>query len=89
MGVVMYHRGSLQEFTAWHDAAKITENIPAEGRIGYVNGILAPQNERTYIYATVIQNPDLSDDYIWPYGDHPIDGKNVISYDDFINLGWV
>lgn len=85
----MYHRGSLQEFNAWHDAAKIIENIPAEGRIGYVNDIPAPENERTFSYSYTIQNPNLSDDYIWLYGDYPIDGKEVLSYDNFINLGWL
>ena len=59
------YRGTLEEFKEWHTAAKIAENIPPEGRIGFVNGVPAPNNQRTFNVADPIQNPDKSNDYYW------------------------
>lgn len=67
-------RGTLQEFTDWHEQVKILEGLP---RIGYVNGIPAPQNQWTTEYSTPIQNPNGSDDYVWETGDYQNDNENV------------
>jgi hypothetical protein len=83
-----YHRGTLSEFNTWHDAAKLAYGIPIGGIIGYVDGKPAPDNERTTAYVNAIHNPDNSDDYIWPYGAYPIDGRAQLSQSDFDNLNW-
>lgn len=64
----MYHRGTLAQFNTWHDSAKLSEGLP---KVGYVNGIPAPQNQQTISYSDATQNPNGSDDYIWLYGAYP------------------
>lgn len=83
-----YHRGTLSDFTTWHDAAKIAENISGEGRVGAVRGIPAPQNQRTTAYAIAIPHPENANDYIWHYGGHPDAGKPILSQEDAIAAGW-
>lgn len=69
----MYHRGTLTEFEAWHEEVKISEGIPTE---------------RTTAYSVAVQNPNSSNDCVWLYGNHPIQEKEVLTYEDFLNLGW-
>ena len=69
-----YNRGTLAEFTTWHDAAKIAEDIPEGGKIGCVNGIPAPDNQRTMEYSEVIPHTVNADDYIWVYNGY-VDGS--------------
>ena len=83
-----YHRGTLEEFNTWHDTAKITEGITAEGKIGFIGGVPAPNNQRTMAYSEVIQNPDSSDDYIWAYGDYAIAERAVLNQTDVNDLNW-
>ena len=84
----MYHRGTLQHFNTWHTAAKLAYGIPAQGLIGNVNGQPAPSNERTTAYVDAIQNPNKSNDYIWPYGAYPDGLKVQLSQYDVDNLNW-
>lgn len=81
----MMNRGTLLEFNTWHNQAKISEGLP---RIGYVNSVLAPQNQETTAYSQAIQNPNGTDDYIWNYGAYPVNGKAKLSQSDIDNLNW-
>ena len=60
-----YHRGTLEEFNTWHDSAKISANIPHEGKINAISGIPAPDNQRTIAAASAISHPTNQNDYIW------------------------
>ena len=85
----MYHRGTIEEFNTWHDVAMASEGISAsEGKIGRVNGNLAPDNQRTVAYSTAMQNPDLTNDYIWVYGDYVDAGKAGLTKVDAEAAGW-
>lgn len=64
----MYHRGTLAQFNTWHQAAMIKEGIPAGGKIGYANGVLSPNTQRTTAYSGAQANPNVADDYVWLYG---------------------
>lgn len=64
----MYHRGTLAQFNTWHEVAMAAEGITPEGKIGFVDGEPAPQNQRTTAYSSTTQNPDKTDDYVWQYG---------------------
>lgn len=81
-----YHRGTLAEFNTWHQVAKVAAGIPAEGRIGSVNGKPAPDNQRTTAVSRVIIHPTNKDDYIWSYGEYP-DGDDL-SISEVKALGW-
>lgn len=80
-----YYRGTLAEFTIWHNAAITSEILP---KIGYVNGQPVPQNQETTAYSQSIQNPNKSDDYIWLYGRYPIENKTSLSQADIDVLNW-
>lgn len=76
----MYHRGTLAEFNSWHIAAMEAEDIPVPGgKIGFINGVPAPDSQRTTSYSAAIQNLNNSDDYIWQYGSHPIEGRAILT----------
>lgn len=81
-----YYRTNLATFTTWHNTAKIAEGLP---RVGYINGVPAPQNQQTVNYSTPIQNPNGSDDYVWLYGAYPINGKTDLSAADVAALNWI
>lgn len=84
-----YYRGTLAEFNTWHDAAMVSEGIILpDGKIGYVKGVPAPDNQRTIAYSSTILHPANADDYIWFYGDYPDDNKTPMSEDDVIAAGW-
>ncbi len=85
---MMYHRGTLADFTTWHDAAKIAEGIMNEGRVGAVRGVPAPQNQRTTSYAIAIPHPSNTDDYIWYHGEYPDAAKPILSQEDAVAAGW-
>lgn len=88
MGDVMYYTGTLEEFNSWHDEVKIAEGIPPEGKIGYVNGLPAPDNQRTYAYSEATLHPQNVNSYIWAYGDYPDAQKVSISKSQAIELGY-
>ena len=71
----MYNRGTKAEFDAWHAAAMAAEGITPQGKVGFVDGRPAPENQRTTAYSSALKNPNGSDDYIWPYGAHKMAGK--------------
>ena len=73
----MYHIKTLAEFNTWHDVAKASEGIINNGKVGCVNGVLAPDNQKTVAYSKPIQKLDLTDEYIFSYGKYPIDGAVV------------
>lgn len=88
----MYIRGKLKDFKEWHDAVKAANDIPPEGKIGYVNGQPAPQNQRTTAYVEAIQSPEKTDDYIWQADAHEELKKEdavELSQEDVENLDWV
>lgn len=60
-------RGTFAEYTLEHDADCIANGIIPPGKIGYINGVPAPNNQRTIAMYDAFQNPDGSDDYIWKY----------------------
>lgn len=82
-----YHRGTLEEFNVWHDAVKILEEITSEGKIGFVNGVAAPDNQRTVAYSLKIAHPINDNDYIWSYGSY-VSGKDSLSLSDVKLAGW-
>lgn len=84
----MYNRGTLAEFTVWHEAVKVSEGIIGDGRVGDVRGVPAPQNQRTTTYSIAIPHPINTNDYIWCYGKYPDAEKTSLSQDDAIASGW-
>lgn len=86
--LLMYHRGTLVEFNTWHDAAKTSYGIPEGGLIGFVDGVEAPDKQRTLAYSDAEPHPTNSDDYIWLYGDYIDGSKDDLDEDAVIALGW-
>ena len=81
------HRGTLAEFNTWHNAAMISDDIPMpDGRIGFVNGVPAPDNQRTIAYSKAVLHPSNANDYIWTYGDYP-DGESL-TLTEIKTAGW-
>lgn len=68
-------RGTFAQFNMEHMADCISADLP---KMGYINGIAAPQNQLTVALYDALQNPDGSDDYIWKYLPQ-----------DLINLNWI
>lgn len=81
-----YHRGTLAQFDTWHTAAKTSAGITPEGKVGFVNGVPAPDKQRTIAYSEAIAHPSNVDDYIWPYSDYQ-DGT-VLTADAVKTAGW-
>ena len=81
----MYYRGTLEEFNVWHNEVILILGLPL---VGYVNGVLAPQNQETVAYSQAIKNPNGTNDYIWSYGAYPIEGKVSLSQSDINSLNW-
>jgi len=86
---MIYHRGTLEEFNMWHTAVKVSEGITGEGRVGFIQGIPAPNNQRTVAYSVPIQHPNETDDYIWSYGDYEDTQKLSLSESGAKILGWL
>lgn len=83
-----YHRGTLAEFDTWHEAAKTSEGIPSEGKIGFIKGVPMPDNQRTTAYSKAKAHPINADDYVWRYSDYPDGGKDNLSKEDVQTAGW-
>ncbi len=82
----MYNRGTLEQFNAWHENVMALEGIiPNEGKVGDINGVPAPQSQRTVAYSKAVAHPVNPNDYIWVYGDYP---DAVISVDEARTAGW-
>lgn len=84
----MFHRGTLDQFDTWHDAAKNLAAIPAEGKIGNVNGIPAPQNQRTIAVSEAIAHPINNDDYIWQFCGHKDENFTSLTFEEVRALGF-
>lgn len=85
----MYHRGTLTEFNTWHAAAMASEGIELpDGKTGFVNGQVAPDNQRTTAYSNVCPHPVNADDYVWFYGNYPDDAKTSLSLTEAKTAGW-
>ncbi len=82
---VTYHRGTLEEFNTWHQQVKLIEDLP---KAGYRDDIPVPENQQTINYSEVIKNPLEDNDYIWMYGNYPIEDKEVLSSGDILILNW-
>jgi len=83
-----YHRGTIIEFNYWHEDAKLAEEITLAGKVGYIKGVEAPENQRTTSYSKAIEHPINNDDYIWDYGNHPDPEKELLSLEQVKELGW-
>ena len=83
-----YHSGTLQEFNNWHETAKSLESIDESGKIGFIKNNAAPDNMRTYSYSTAYEHPEISGQYLWAFGNYPIEEKTVITYAEAVSLGW-
>ena len=84
----MYQRGTLAEFNIWHTAAKTSAGILSGGTIGMVNGVSAPDNQRTMSYSKAEPHPVNVDDYIWFYGNYPGDGDTILTENQVVSDGW-
>lgn len=84
-----YHRGTLDEFDVWYNAVKLSENITVDGKVGFVNGVAAPDNQRTTEYSTPIKHPVNQDEYIWQYGGYRVGNRNVLTKSEVKSLGWL
>jgi len=72
------NRGTAVQYNTEHAADCALAGIPAEGKVGFVNGVPAPDTQRTMKLYDAFQNPDNSDDYIWRF-----------TGDDVATLGWI
>lgn len=61
----MYLTGTKEEFDIWHTQAKQMEGIPPEGKVGYVNGVPAPNNQRTMAVSDPIEHPTIKGLFFW------------------------
>lgn len=84
----IFIRGTLDEFKAWHEKAKIKYGIPPEGKIGFIDGVPAPDNQRTYEFVDVITNPKDDKDHIWETDSDIAVGKVPLTKADIDNLEW-
>lgn len=84
-----YHSGTFAEFDTWEDAAKDSAGIPAEGKIGYISGELAPNSQRTTAYSAKVVHPTTADYCIWVYGDYPDEAKTNMSLVDVQAVGFL
>ncbi len=82
----MYLKGTIEEFEVWHATAKELEGIPPEGKVGYVNGVPAPNNQRTTAYSDAIKHP-TEELYVWKAGAYPMGGE-LLTLEQVKNLGW-
>ncbi len=83
-----FQRGALVEFNTWHDAIKIREDIPAEGKINFVNGVPAPDKQRTTAFSEPIPHPTIEDDYIWDCGGYCAEEPPVFDKEEVMVAGW-
>ncbi len=84
----MYHKGTLSDFNKWHEAVKVDEGIPPDGRIGFVNGKPAPNNQRTMHYSMPVKHPRDTDSYVWLHGDHADRKKTKLTKEKAKTDGW-
>lgn len=83
-----YLTGNQIDFNQWHDAAKIGENIPPEGKINKINNIPAPDCQRTMAYSSAVPHPSTPDFFCWLAGDYPDPQKQVLSLEEVKALGF-
>lgn len=69
----IFNRGTIEEFTPWHEATMVAEGIP---------------HDNVTAYSMAVHHPNNTDDYIWPFGAYPIEGKDQLSMEDIQALGW-
>ena len=81
----MYNKGTLEQFNEWHDRVKILEGITPEGKVGFVDGVPAPDRQRTTAYSQASKHP-TDDIYIWQYGAYPT-GETFTSL-QVREMGW-
>lgn len=56
--------GTIDDFNTWHEIAKEGEGIPSEGRISFINGVAAPDSQRTMAYVEAVKHPE-EEVYAW------------------------
>ena len=88
--IMTFIRGTLDEFKTWHNKEKARQGIPPEGKIGEVEGVPAPNNQRTYNVTAPIVNPQNKDEVAWKTTQSEIpQGKQSLSEEEFKILKWV
>lgn len=76
----MYHRGTLEEFNAWHE--------PINQALGYPLSPIESGKMYTQRYSNAIQNPNDDNDCIWLYGDYKDNKFSSMTREEFIELKW-
>lgn len=87
-----FNRGTFEQFEEWEQACKIAEEIPLDGsgKINQVNGVDAPNNQRTIKYAVCTPNPTDPNDVIWNVSKkYPVAGVTQITLQEAIELGFI
>ena len=85
----MYHicEGNINDFEEWHTIAKTLEGISAEGKVNKVQGILVPDNQRTYFYSSAVKHP-VDDKWAWLYGDYPESERATYTLEEIQTMGF-
>lgn len=87
-----YYRGTLADFTAWETDCRVSEEIPLDGsgKVGMVNGIPAPLDQKTMSWVGCIPNPNDANDVIWLADKYPpVETVESITYDEAVTLGFI
>lgn len=86
-----YYRGTLAQFTDWETSCRVTEGIPLDGsgKVNQVNGVDAPNNQKTIEYCKCIPNPNDAQDVMWIDSKYPPQGVGTITHDEAITIGFI
>lgn len=89
----LYYQGTLEQYNIWHTwvCHEDRANIPEEGKINFVNGVAAPDKQRTIRYSRTIAHPENEDDYIFKFGVYPKPDMGLTEYteQDTIDNGYL
>lgn len=78
----------MEQFTTWHDYVKGEEGITADGKVGMVRGVDAPDNQRTTAFSIAYPHPTNDNDYIWAYGCYEDAAFKSLNNEDALKKGW-
>lgn len=78
----MYHIGTIAQFNDWHDAAKLAENIPPDGKINFRKGRPVLDKGRTTGYSIAHQSYSDKRLYYWIYEKYQNKDLTVKTHDD-------
>jgi len=83
-----YHALTLQQFNTWHEAAMQAEGITPEGKVGYINGVPAPDSQRTTAYSIAIPHPTQEDYYLCKFGNYQDSELPALDDAEAVAAGW-